>query len=171
MLGRAETESSDQVNQFAEATDVQTRAGEVLGEHSPQGRVLDLDSVHGSVDELPDLGLLGIGLEVLPTGLRRHPEDPFCRVLVSGLQQLLCLVAGNAVSFQVGSELRSALAEGVIDVLEEDEAQDDVLVLAGVHGPPELVRSLPEGVLEAERLAVLRLTSHQATVPSSGGSE
>ena len=42
------------------------------------------------------------------------------------------------------------LLEGVGDVLEEDEAEDDVLVLGRVHVGAELVGGLPELLLEAE---------------------
>jgi hypothetical protein len=167
VLGRAEPKSSYQINQFAETSDVETGPSKVLGENPSQGGVLSFNGIHSGVDDLPDVRLFCIGLEMFPTSLRWHPEDPFSRVLVSGLQQLLGLVTSNAVSFEVGSELCSALAECIIDVLEKDEPQDYVFVLAGVHGPSELVCCLPEGVLEAERIAVLRLTSHQATALSS----
>ncbi len=36
------------------------------------------------------------------------------------------------------------LFEGVGDVLEEDEAEDDVFVLGGVHAAPESVGHAPE---------------------------
>ena len=38
--------------------------------------------------------------------------------------------------------------EGVGDVLEEDEAEDDVLVLGGIHVGAELVGGGPEGFLD-----------------------
>jgi hypothetical protein len=38
----------------------------------------------------------------------------------------------------------------------------DVFVFVGIHRTPELVRNLPEGVLDAERFPALRLTSHQS---------
>jgi hypothetical protein len=47
-----------------------------------------------------------------------------------------------------------ALLEGVGNVFEEDEAEDDVLVVGGVHVAAELVGGLPEGLLEAEVGAV-----------------
>ena len=40
--------------------------------------------------------------------------------------------------------------EGVGDVFEEDEAQDDVLVLGGAHVPAEFVRRLPELLKRAQ---------------------
>jgi hypothetical protein len=42
------------------------------------------------------------------------------------------------------------LLEGVGDVLEEDQAEDDVLVLGGVHVIAELVGGGPQGRLEPE---------------------
>ena len=44
--------------------------------------------------------------------------------------------------------------EGVGDVFEEDQAEDDVLVLGGVHVAAQLVGGLPELLLEAEIGAV-----------------
>ncbi len=41
------------------------------------------------------------------------------------------------------------LLEGVGDVLEEDQAEDDVLVLGGVHGAPQGIGGLPELGLQA----------------------
>jgi hypothetical protein len=50
-----------------------------------------------------------------------------------------------------------ALLEGVGNVFEEDQAEDDVFVVGGVHVAAEFVRGLPEGLLEAEVGAVLGL--------------
>jgi len=44
--------------------------------------------------------------------------------------------------------------EGIGDVLQEDQAEDDVLVLGGVHIASELVRRLPEDFLEPDVRAV-----------------
>ena len=46
------------------------------------------------------------------------------------------------------------LLEGVRDVLEEDQAKDDVLVLGGVHAATQRVGGLPELLLEADVRAV-----------------
>ena len=54
---------------------VEARAGEVLREDALEGRVVALDGVHGVVDRAADRGLRGLGLEVGPAGLARHPED------------------------------------------------------------------------------------------------
>ena len=47
-----------------------------------------------------------------------------------------------------------ARLEGVRDVLQEDQPQDDVLVLGGVHVGAQLVRCGPEFFLEAEGGAI-----------------
>src|SRR5207245_8635310 len=44
----------------------------------------------------------------------------------------------------LGLELRVLFLEGVGDVLEEDQPEDDVLVLSGVHAAAESVGHLPE---------------------------
>jgi len=41
-------------------------------------------------------------------------------------------------------QLRVLLLEGIRDVLEKDQPQDDVLVLRGIHAAPQGIRHLPE---------------------------
>ena len=65
----------DEVDELAELRLVDGRAGVVLAQHALEARVLALDRHHGVVDELADLGLLGVGLQVAPARLARHPED------------------------------------------------------------------------------------------------
>jgi hypothetical protein len=89
-------------------------------------------------------GELGAGLEVRPAGLLGHPEDVGGEVLV------LVLGVGPGVVALAGDELGVVLLEGVGDVLEEDQAEDDVLVLRRVHVVAELVGGEPELGLEAE---------------------
>ena len=71
-----------------------------------------------------------------PSGLSRHPEDVLGKVLVG------VLWVGALVAF--GFEPGVGLFEGVGDVLEEDEAEDDVFVFGGVHAAPEGVGHAPE---------------------------
>ena len=71
----AEPDVADQVDELAEALLVERRAGVVLGQHALERGVVALDGDHGVVDELADGRLLGLGLEVRPARLRRHPED------------------------------------------------------------------------------------------------
>ena len=58
--------------------------------------------------------------------------------------------SGSAPCALLGFELRVLLLEGVGDVLEEDQAEDDVLVLGGVHAAAQRVGHLPELGLVAD---------------------
>ena len=66
-----------------------------------------------------------------------------------GTQKMLSARYSSGV-FRVGAvgllafELGVPLLEGVGDVLEEDQAQDDVLVLRRVHGAPQRVGHAPQ---------------------------
>jgi hypothetical protein len=64
-------------------------------------------------------------------------------------------VLGVGAGIAIGHEGRVLLLEGVGDVLEEDESEDDVLVLGRVHVVAELVRHLPELRLEADHRVLL----------------
>ena len=78
----------------------------------------------------------------------RHPEDAAAGVLVGVVDELGDLVLVVAVGGELGADLLAALVERVGDVLEEDEPEDDVLVLRGVHRAAQLVGGLPERVLQ-----------------------
>ena len=99
---------------------------------------------------LPMVGLLGAGLQVRPARVRRHPED------VLGFVFVRILGIGAGVVAFAGDELGVVLLEGVGDVLEEDQAEDDVLVLRRVHVVAQLVGGEPELGLEAEVGGVVR---------------
>ena len=58
-------------------------ASVLFGENPLQRWVLALYRHHGVVDELADLRLLGVGLQVAPARLARHPEDVLGQVLVA----------------------------------------------------------------------------------------
>ena len=74
----------------------------------------------------------------------RHPEDVlgFVFVGVFGI--------GAGVVALAGEQLGAVFLEGVGDVFEEDQAEDDVLVFRRVHVVAELVGGEPELGLEAE---------------------
>ena len=63
---------------------------------------------------------------------------------------VLVRVLGVGALRLLGLELGVLLLEGVGDVLEEDQAEDDVLVLGGVHAAAERVGHLPELGLVAD---------------------
>ena len=87
---------------------------------------------------LPMVGLLGAVLQVGPARGGRHPED----VLGSVFVRVFGIGAG-VVAF-AGDELGVVFLEGVGDVFEEDEAEDDVLVFRRVHVVAQLVGGEPE---------------------------
>src|SRR5690606_12775729 len=105
---------------------------------------------HGVVDKGADLGALGIGLEVGPAGALGNPEHV--------VRQVLVLVLGGFRVF--GQQLGVAGLEGIGDVLEEDQPQGDVLVVAGLHVAAQFVGGLEQFGLEAE------LGRRRATVSS-----
>lgn len=111
--------------------------GDLLGDVCPTAAlVLAFDASHGVVHELADRGLRGLRLQVRPARFRRHPEDIHraVRVWVLGVGTL-CLFRGK---------LGVVFLEGAGEVLEEDQAKDDVLILRGVHRAAQSVRHLPE---------------------------
>jgi len=121
----AQTDVADQVDELAEPLLVEAGVGIVLWQHALERGVVAFDGEHGVVHDLADSRLFGIGLQVRPAGFLRHPEDVDRPVLVRVFR------VGPMCPF--GLELGVLLLEGVGDVLEEDQAQDDVLVLGRVH--------------------------------------
>ena len=123
-FGVPDADVSDHVDQLAETLLVQGGPRVVLGQHLLQRRVVPLDRGHGPIDGLADGRLPRPGLQVRPAGCLRHPEDVFGDVLVAILRGFLP---------PLGEHRRVALFEGVRDVLQEDDAEHDVLVLGGIH--------------------------------------
>ena len=150
LAGGGEFDGGDDVDEFAETLFVEAGAGVVLGEDAFEARVVALDGDHGVVHGLADSGLLGAGLEVGPAGLGGHPEDVFGLVFVG------VLGIGPGVFALAGEELGAMFLEGVGDVFEEDEPEDDVLVFRRVHVVAELVGGEPELGLEADGGGALR---------------
>lgn len=85
-------------------------------------------------------------MQLEPAGGFGNPEDVFGGVFVA--------VFGVGVGF--GGEDGVALFEGVRNVFEEDQAEDDMLVIGGVHIAAKLVGSLPESLFETEVGTVFR---------------
>ena len=88
------------------------------------------------------VGCGALAFRCCPAGLLRHPEDAVGAVLVP--------VFGVGALRLLRFELGVLLLEGVGDVLEEDQAEDDVLVLGRVHVVAQRVGGRPELRLEAE---------------------
>jgi hypothetical protein len=149
VLSGPEPDPRDQVDELTESAHVEAGPGVGLREHTAKRRVVELDLVHRVVDQLADLRLLRPLTDVPPAGLRGDPEHALGGVLVPRLQQLLGRFACNPFSSKLVPERSTTLLEGILHVLQEDQPENDVLVLAGVHGAAQLVGCLPQDVLEA----------------------
>ena len=141
----------DDVDELAQTGLVELGARVVLWKDPPEGgaahRVLLLDEFHCVIDDDPDGRLLRVVLEVGPAGLLGDPEDVLRAVAV--------LVLDLVGRFLL--ELRALLLERIGDVLQEDQTEDHMLVLGGVHVAAKLVRGRPHALLEAEVGAAARL--------------
>ena len=135
-IGPAEPNVAHEVDDLPQAGLIQRRARVVLGQDVLEGRVVALDGGHGVVHGPPYSWLTRLRLEPWPSRLGRHPEDALGTVLVG--------VFGVGAVDDLLLQLRVGLLEGIGDVLEEDQAEDDVLVLGGVHAAPEGVGHLPQ---------------------------
>jgi hypothetical protein len=127
---------ADHVDQLAQALLVERGAGVVLGQHALQRRVVALDAGHRVVDQLADGALARLRLENRPARLGRHPEDALRAVLVG-------ILGVGAFGF-FGQQRGVLLLEGIGDVLQEQQAQADMLVLGGVHAAAQRIGHLPE---------------------------
>ena len=96
----------------------------VLRQHLLQRRVVALGRGHGLIHDLADCRLPRLRLQVRPAGLHRNPEDVFGDVLVAVLGGFFAPLSKHD---------RMALLESVGDVLQEDEAEHDMLVLGRIH--------------------------------------
>ena len=93
---------------------------------------------------LPMVGCLALAWRWRPAGIGGHPEDVLGFVFVG------VFGVGPGVVALAGEELGAVFLEGVGDVFEEDEAEDDVLVFGRVHVGAELIGGEPELLLEAD---------------------
>lgn len=136
----AQADGGDQVDDLAESSLVEGRAGVVLGQHTLENLVVAFDGGHRVVNERAYLGTLGVFLEIRPAGLGWHPEDIVGKVfvLVLGIREFIIL------------ERREFLHESVGDVFQEDQAEDDMLVFSGVHVAPKLIRRSPKFVFKSK---------------------
>ena len=106
-----------------------------LGSTSLSAGLSPLDGDHGVIHGSADGRLMRLGLELGPSGLGRHPEDVLGDVLVR--------VFGIRAFANLSLQLGVGFLKGVGDILQEDETQDDVLVLGGVHTAPQGVGHAP----------------------------
>src|SRR5665647_2777821 len=139
---------------------VEGLASVVLREHVLERGVAALDVFHRAGDRLANGWLTGPLLEVHPASAPRDPEDVGGAVFVD--------VFGVGAVSLLGDQARVVLLERVRDVLEEDQAEDHMLVLAGVHVAAERVCRLPELGLEGEVRALAGLPCRRRCLASHG---
>ena len=139
-----EADVGDQVDQPLHLLRRDAATGVVARQLALEVRVVALDSEDGVVDQRGDVGPRGLVLEVLPACLGRYPEDPLGGVLVAVLQQAFDLRPADAFSFQFPLELAAPRLKRVGNVLQEEQAEDDMLVLGSVDLTAQGVGQFPE---------------------------
>ena len=85
---------------------------------------------------MPISGVFGLALQVAPAGVGRHEEDVFGAVFVA--------VFGVGAHVCFADQLGVQALEGVGDVAQEDQAEDDVFVFGGVDVFAQFVGRFPE---------------------------
>src|SRR2546430_14134160 len=113
---------ADEVDELTESTFVDGRACVVLRKHALETWVVAFDRIHGGVERFPESLETRGRLDLRPAGLRRNPEDVFSEVLIAVFRvgAFLCRQSSVLLFKRIG------------DVLEEDQAQDDALVLGSI---------------------------------------
>lgn len=109
-----------------------------LGQGVLERLVATLDLAHGIVNLHADVGGLGVGGQMVPAGLRRHPEYVFGGVFVG--------IVG--ISQVIGQELGPFSVEGDGNIAQEQQAQGDILVFTRIHLAAHLVSRREEGLLD-----------------------
>ena len=98
--------------------------------------LLDIDKC--VVDNLEDIRLLGVLHNVRPAALGRKIED-----ILGSIELHLVNILFQTLRY----EFLQPLLEAVTCILEEDEAQNHVLVFCRLDSPTQLVGRLPQGSL------------------------
>ena len=141
-----EPDAGDQVDQPLHLLGRDAPAGIIAWELPFQVRVVALDCKDGVVDEGSDVRARRLILQAGPTCFGWHPEDSLGGVLVAALQQQIELRATDSLSFQFASEFVAARLKRVGDVLQKEQAENNVLVLGSIDLPTQRVSSPPEFV-------------------------
>jgi hypothetical protein len=128
--------SLTKVDELAESLFVEADAGEVPGQHALERRVVALDLGHRGVNDGADLWLRSIGPQKSPARSLGNPEDAGGGVFVG--------IFGVGTLRLLRFELGVLRLECVGNVLEKNQAEDDVLVLRRVHVIAERIRHAPE---------------------------
>ena len=84
---RTETDGADEVNELAEHLVLEVLATVIARQDTHQRGVLTFDESHCLVNGLTDPWQLGLGLQLLPAGAIRNPEDVLTRVFVPIFQE------------------------------------------------------------------------------------
>ena len=124
-LGVPDLDVADQGDQLAKPPLVNRRPGVVSRQHVLERGVVALKRDHRLIDGQADSRLPRLRPQMRPTGLGRHPEDVLGDVLVPVLGSVLA---------PFGQHRGTAFLEGVGDVLEEDQSEDDVLGVTSRNG-------------------------------------
>ena len=84
---RTETDGADEVNELTEHLILEVLTTVVAGQDACQCGVFAFDESHCLVNGLTDSWQLGLGLQLLPAGTIRNPEDVLTRVFVPIFQE------------------------------------------------------------------------------------
>ena len=84
---RAETDRADQINELTKHLILEVLAAVVAWQHTCKCGVLAFDESHRLVNSLTDSWQLGLGLQLLPAGAIRNPEDVLTRIFVPIFQE------------------------------------------------------------------------------------
>lgn len=144
----AEPNRRDEIHELPEPLLVELRPAVILRQNALERRVVPLDRDHCIVERLPNLGELGLVLQIRPPRLGRNPEDALAAILVR--------ILGIRPLVDLREELPMPLVECIRNILEKHEPEHDMLVLGRVHVVPKLVRSLEQRALEPEIRAARR---------------
>jgi len=153
-----ETDIGDQVDETFHLHRLNAAASVVAGELALEVRVITLDCKDRIVDQRGDVWSGSLILKIRPSRFLRHPKDALSRILVAGFKQAVELFARNAVFRQPGLQFVTTAFEAVGNVLEEQQAQNNVLVLGGIDLSTEGVGGLPQSV------GVVQVAGHYVVV-------
>jgi len=139
-----------------------------LREDALERRVLPLDEVERAVELDAQVGLGAQREQRVPARLARHPEDVLGAVLVAVLEDLLTLgvIVGEPLRVRVaGERLELSATRGVPvgDVLQEDQAQREVLVLRRLDAAAQRDGGVEEELLGGDVLVVLHAAESRRT--------
>ena len=147
--GAAERNVADQVDDLPEPLLVEPRPRKSFGNTPFRDGLSRSIAVMASSTSVPNSGLRRARFQVRPTCFLRHPEDIYGAVLVG--------VFGVGALCFLRFEFGVLRLEGIGDVLEEDQAENNMLVLRRVHIVTQRVGRRPEFLASKPRFAPVSL--------------